>query len=227
LPIFATDVESVTAQEIECPLNVTDFAVAEQAQELSIDPGYQDIFSILAVCTGNICRSPAVEQLLRQKLGTSVSISSAGTHALVGHPISEPMARLLRSCGVQERVFAARRLTEKLVKEADLVLALTRAQRSLIVDLWPPAVRRTFTVREFARLLEHVDLFALPNGTPSERLRIAMPLVRGLRGLGLTLGEDDDVMDPYRLGDDAYAASFGEIAAAVETIGRAITPGNA
>jgi protein-tyrosine phosphatase len=88
-------------------------------------------------------------------------------------------------------------------------------------------VRRTFTVREFARLLEHVDLSALPNGTPSERLRIAMPLVRGLRGLGRTLGADDDVMDPYRLSDDAYAASFGEIAAAVEIIGRAITPGNA
>ena len=33
--------------------------------------------------------------------------------------------------------FAARRLTEKLLKEADLVLTLTRDQRSLAVDVWP------------------------------------------------------------------------------------------
>ena len=98
-----------------------------------------------------------MERLLAQKLGPTVSVSSAGTHALVGHPISEPMARLLRSSGAEEAVFAARRLTEKLVKEADLVLALTRAQRGLVVELWPPAVRRTFTLREFARLLEQVD----------------------------------------------------------------------
>ena len=56
----------------------------------------EELFSILAVCTGNVCRSPAVERLLASKLGPTVSVRSAGTHALVGHPISEPMAALLR-----------------------------------------------------------------------------------------------------------------------------------
>ena len=55
----------------------------------------RELFSILAVCTGNVCRSPAVERLLASKLGPTVRVSSAGTHALVGHPISEPMAALL------------------------------------------------------------------------------------------------------------------------------------
>ena len=45
-----------------------------------------DTFSILTVCTGNVCRSPAVERLLASKLGPTVSVASAGTHALVGHP---------------------------------------------------------------------------------------------------------------------------------------------
>ena len=61
-----------------------------------------DAFSILTVCTGNVCRSPAVERLLASKLGPTVSVASAGTHALVGHPISEPMAVLLQNSGVQE-----------------------------------------------------------------------------------------------------------------------------
>ena len=136
----------------------------------------------------------------------------------MGHPISEPMARLLRSSGVEEGAFAARRLTEKLVKEADLVLALTRAQRGLVVELWPPAVRRTFTVREFARLLEEVDTSALPEGTPAERLRAAMPLAVAERGLRRTSPKDDDVVDPFRLSDEVYAASFAEISAAVTVI---------
>jgi protein-tyrosine phosphatase len=169
-----------------------------------------------------------VELLLGQRLGSSVSVRSAGTHALVGHPISEPMARLLRSSGVEEQAFAARRLTEKLVKGADLVLALTRAQRSLVVDLRPSAVRHTFTLREFARLLERVDLSALPDGNPGERLRIAMPHIVATRGLGRAPGkDDDDVSDPYRLSDARYAASFYEIAAAVNVIVKALIPGNA
>jgi protein-tyrosine phosphatase len=165
--------------------------------------------------------------LLAQRLGPTVSISSAGTHALVGHPISEPMARLLRRSGIEERAFRARRLTEKLVKEADLVLALTRAQRSLVVDLWPPAVRRTFTLREFARLLQLVDPSALPDGTPGERLRIAMPLIVATRGLGRTSIEEEDVIDPYHLSDDVYAASFAEIGAAVRTVAEVLVTGRA
>ena len=97
----------------------------------------QEPISILAVCTGNVCRSPAVERLLASKLGPTASVSSAGTHALVGHPISEPMAALLRDGGVEPDAFEARRLSEQMLKEADLILAMTRAQRGLVVELWP------------------------------------------------------------------------------------------
>jgi protein-tyrosine phosphatase len=135
------------------------------------------------------------------------------------------MARLLRNSGADDGAFAARRLSEQLVKEADLILALTRAQRSLVVDLWPPAVRRTFTVREFARLLEHLDPSVLPDGTPAERLGIAMPLVVAMRGLRSSLPENDDVIDPFGLSDQTYAASFAEIKAAVNVIVPALVPG--
>jgi protein-tyrosine phosphatase len=204
-------------------LVVPDF-VSAPAQCSSTKPGSKDAESILAVCTGNVCRSPAVERLLAQQLGTTVSVSSAGTHALVGHPISEPMARLLRNIGADEGTFAARRLTEKFVKQADLVLALTRAQRSLIVDLWPPAVRRTFTLREFARHVQQVDRSTLPDGAPSVRLRTLIPLVMANRGLGRASAKDDDVVDPFRRGDEAYAAAFAEITSAVTVIVAMLVP---
>jgi protein-tyrosine phosphatase len=132
------------------------------------------------------------------------------------------MARLLRDSGADEGAFAARRLTEKLLTEADLVLTLTRDQRSLAVALWPPVVRRTFTLREFARLIAQVDLSVLPDETPGERLWSALPQVVARRGLRRTSAEDDDVIDPYRLSDDVYAASFTQITTAVEVIAESL-----
>jgi protein-tyrosine phosphatase len=183
----------------------------------------ESAFSILTVCTGNVCRSPAVERLLANELGPTVQVGSAGTHALVGHPISEQMATLLRSSGIQETPFAARQLSEQLLKEADLVLPLTRAQRGLVVELWPGAVRRTFTLREFARLLRWVDSSAVPATTPAERLRAAIPLAAAERGRTRPSQDGDDVVDPFRLSDKVYAESFGQISSAVQVITRFAT----
>jgi protein-tyrosine phosphatase len=182
----------------------------------------QEVFSILAVCTGNVCRSPAVERVLAGKLGPTVRVSSAGTHALIGHPISEPMAALLRDSGVESDSFEARRLSEQMLKEADLILAMTRAQRGLVVELWPAAVRRTFTLREFARLLGRVDPAALPAGPPADRLRAAIPLAAAERGSERTAPNEDDVIDPFRLDSTVYAESFAQMASSVERIVYAI-----
>jgi protein-tyrosine phosphatase len=178
----------------------------------------QQPFSILAVCTGNVCRSPAVERLLASKLGPTVTVSSAGTHALVSHPISDPMAALLLDSGVEPYAFEARRLSEHMLKEANLVLTMTRAQRGLVVELWPPAVRRAFTLREFARLLSSVDPAALPTGPPAERLRAVIPLAAAGRGMQRMSPEEDDVVDPFRLSNAVYAASFAQITSAVEAV---------
>jgi protein-tyrosine phosphatase len=178
----------------------------------------EELFSILAVCTGNVCRSPAVERLLASKLGPTVSVSSAGTHALVGHPISEPMAALLRDSGVEPDSFQARRLSEQMLKDADLVLTMTRPQRGLVVELWPAAVRRAFTLREFARLLSWIDPSALPAGTPADRLRAAIPLAVAERGGERKPAAEDDVTDPFRLSNAVYADSFAQIRSTIDRI---------
>ncbi|UZN04133.1 low molecular weight phosphatase family protein [Cellulomonas sp. S1-8] len=178
---------------------------------------------ILAVCTGNICRSPVVERLLAARLaGTDVQVASAGTHAVVGNPVSAPMVPLLQSAGADASGFTAQQLTAELVRDADLVLALTRSHRTAIVELVPAAVRRTFTLRELARLVAHLDLETLhaAGDTPAARLRALPALAAGVRhvaGLG-----DDDVFDPYGQSDAVYLASYEEIAPAVDTIAAAL-----
>jgi protein-tyrosine phosphatase len=172
----------------------------------------------LAVCTGNICRSPAVERLLRQAFGSTAPVSSAGTHALVGAPVHSPMAELIANRGADPGHFAARRITESMVEDADLVLALTREHRADVAELHPPAVRRIFTLREFARFAARVDPDLLTARTPAGRLSQLIPLARTQRGRHPVDPAEDDVVDPYGHDAGTYRRSFAVLAAAVDTV---------
>lgn len=179
-------------------------------------------FRVLAVCTGNICRSPAVERLLAARLGpgSGVVVSSAGTRAMVGHAVSAPMVPLMEQAGARAEGFVARQLTGRAVREADLVLALTRKHRRTLVELQPSAVRRTFTLLELARLVATVDPASLPPGPPAGRLAALVPLAAAERGRHHHEAPDDDVIDPYRRGDAVYAQVFATILPAVELIAK-------
>jgi len=132
------------------------------------------------------------------------------------------MAALLTDSGIEPDSFEARRLSENMLKEADLVLTMTRAQRGLVVELWPPAVRRAFTLREFARLVDRVDPAALPAGPSAERLSAAVPLAAAGRGRERISPDEDDVVDPFRLSSAVYAESFSQMMSAVNDIVNAI-----
>lgn len=184
-------------------------------------------FRVLAVCTGNICRSPAVERLLAQRLGTGsgVEVSSAGVGAVVGAPVADSIASRLRAVGVSPDGFAARQATEQVLRSADLVLALTRAHRSRIVELAPAVVRRTFTLRELARLAQDVGPALLPPGTPAERLRALVPLAAAQRGRRLVAPDDDDVVDPWGGDENLYELSFSQLRPAVDAIAAVVVDG--
>ncbi len=179
-------------------------------------------FSILAVCTGNICRSPAVEQLLRQGLPRAVQVSSAGTGALVGHPIDDQMGRLLRRAGVPDTDFAARQLDAAQIRSADLVLALTTAHRAAILREVPAALRRSFTLLEFARILAAPQFPPIPAGEAPDRLRFMVDVASRHRMLGEVIN-DDDVPDPYRQDEEVFDSTFALIERAVDAIVRAAT----
>lgn len=186
-------------------------------------------FSVLAVCTGNICRSPAVERLLGALFEgqEGLVVASAGTYALVGEGISGPMARLIAERGADPHGFSARLLTESMVARADLVLGLTREHRSAVVSMHPQALRRTFTLRELARLATDVEaetLDAAAHGaTPADRLAALVPLALARRGQQRVGPGDDDVVDPYRRSQAVYRESLGQITDALEAVHGAIT----
>jgi len=175
-------------------------------------------YAILCVCTGNVCRSPAAQLLLAARLGSGVTVASAGTLGLVGRPIDPPIAAHLTALRLETEGFTAQRLTAAQVRTADLVLGLTRGHRAEAVELAPAAVRRAFTLLEFARLLRQIQPHELPNTSVADRLRTAVPLAAAQRRMATGPLDADDVMDPYRLAVEVYEQSFSTIRTAVNAI---------
>lgn len=175
---------------------------------------------VLAVCTANISRSPAVERLLRLYLGDAVHATSAGVMALVGEPVDPPVAAWLGARGADYSGFAARQVEEAMLRDAELVLALTRSHRSRVLELTPSAVRRTFTLREFVRVAASLDLNGFAGELPaSARLRALIPALAAGRALAPAPAEgEDDVPDPYGRGGAAYARSLGLVLDATRAI---------
>lgn len=151
---------------------------------------------IMFVCTGNVCRSPMGELLMRRYLsGTSITVSSAGTHALVGHPIDPSSGRLMDSVGIDSGEFRSRQLTRELAENADLILCFEEEQRNNIVDMAPAVVRRTFLVTDFANMCLYCAQHDLVKGlTVQERLNSVIEASSFIRPM---IPAPRDVEDPF------------------------------
>jgi protein-tyrosine phosphatase len=131
------------------------------------------------------------------------------------------MAELLEEEGISASDFAARQLTPELLRTADLVLTMTRAHRATVASMYPPAVTRTFTLREFAAILRHPDGFtAAPGSSLAERAALATSFaaIHRSRLDPRRRPEADDVIDPFGRTRAVYRASFGQLQPAVTTI---------
>ena len=185
-------------------------------------------FTILTVCSGNICRSPLAEQLLRVGLTSwpEVALGSAGTIGLTGHVMPDEAADLSRHFGGEPSAHVARVLTAEHLSEANLVFAMSREHRRAIVELFPKAIRYTFTIREFARLVAEVtdedlvDAAALTLDDVVGRFSTLVGFAASQRGAVSPpeSPDDDDVVDPYRRSDEVYAESARQLVPAVNVV---------
>lgn len=113
--------------------------------------------SLLIVCIGNICRSPAVEKLFQQALKSKMTVSSAGLGALVGHGIDKQMVRCLNADGVNEVEHAARQFTRELAQEADIILVMEQDHVNAIQNIAPEAAGKTMLLGKWSNNEEIAD----------------------------------------------------------------------
>jgi protein-tyrosine phosphatase len=171
--------------------------------------------SILVVCTGNICRSPIAEGLLRKALTSrfgagAPSVSSAGIWGVIGSSATPEAVTAAEERGVDIRNHVARRVSGMPPIDDDLVLGMAREHRDALVDLDEWLRDRTFTLKEFVRLVE--SLPPAVDGDPSVSLHERVAQAAAARADGFSGNpHDEDVVDPLGLPMQSYRAVAWEL----------------
>ena len=127
-----------------------------------------------------------------------MTASSAGTRAVIGHPIHPNAAIILEELGSDPSNFAARQLKPKIAAAADLIIARTTTHRDIVLETAPRQLQRTFTLTEVARLasLDGADTLA--------ELAALRP--------HLTANDIADIPDPIGQSPEVFAAIGAQIA---------------
>ncbi len=91
---------------------------------------------VVFVCTGNTCRSPMAEYLLKSKIKKRKikwwGVASCGIHAEVGGEMSENSRIALEEVGIKAEGFAPRQLTQKILDGATIVICMTATQKQIL-----------------------------------------------------------------------------------------------
>lgn len=128
---------------------------------------------IMVVCTGNICRSPMGEALLRERLRDKPnrSVISAGIGALVGHP-ADPMAReLMLERGIDIETHRAQQATQPLLSSMDLILTMDQTHSNWIVRQYPALRGRVHKFLKWRQDMDVADPYRLPREAFEKALR--------------------------------------------------------
>lgn len=135
---------------------------------------------VLFVCIGNICRSPTAEVLMRHQLRErqGLEITSAGLQALVGKPIDQTAADLLRERGLDPDGHQARQATPSVLAAADLILVMEQAHIARIIRDVPQVSGKTFLLGHWDGKVEVAD--------PYRQQRIAFEHVFGVIEQGVS-----------------------------------------
>lgn len=143
---------------------------------------HYDTSTILCLCSGNYCRSPIAEGLLRYYIARhgydgEFRVTSAGaTTQYEGQPPAPLVLQVIHERGASDFTHRPQRITANEVAQADLILAMAAEHRNWITQHYPemtprtmllseatgqsfdipdPGVEQTVTLQQTADLIEH------------------------------------------------------------------------
>jgi protein-tyrosine-phosphatase len=173
------------------------------------------MMKILFVCTGNLCRSPMAEAMLRHELQArghpEIEVASAGTWATDGYGATADAIEVLSTRGINLRMHISQQLIAHDVVTADLVVAMTSVHVREISELVPQADHKVRLLKELA------ELGAVERGTdPEPRLQALLAATRPAWRRAL------DVDDPIGLPAWAYERCAGDLDRGIKALADAL-----
>ncbi|ABP67121.1 protein tyrosine phosphatase [Caldicellulosiruptor saccharolyticus DSM 8903] len=108
---------------------------------------------ILFVCTGNTCRSPMAEYLLKDKLKKmnidDIEVESAGLSAFFPQKASKNAVLVMNELGIDISSHVSRLINEDMIKESNLILTMEKYHKEAIINMYPGVMDKVFTLKEY------------------------------------------------------------------------------
>lgn len=129
---------------------------------------------ILFVCTGNTCRSPMAEAILKNKAVEGIEVKSAGVFAVDGSLASSHARTVLGENNIPEE-HRSTMLSEAEITWATHIFTMTNGHKASVLAYFPEAANKTYTLMEFAAVEDSGNLIGQdvvdPFGGPLELYR--------------------------------------------------------
>ena len=113
--------------------------------------------NIYFICTGNTCRSPMAEAILKNKGLKNIEVRSAGIYALEGSPMSRNADTVLSQENIKHN-HKSSIFNERDAAWADLILTMTAGHKEMVLRLSEEAQGKTYTLMEYAMSQNGVDI---------------------------------------------------------------------